>query len=355
MANLEFENIAISAITTTVGDRCIKLEEEKEKFGFDDISFKRLQKTTSLDTRYIVSEGITTTDLCIQSANKIFNNTTIKKDEIDALLFVTQSPDFKAPSSAIIMQDRLGLPTSCIAFDINLGCSGFVYGLFTAFSYINSGMKKVLLCCGDVNSYFSGERDKIFTPLMGDAGCAVMIEAKQSSKSFFELHSDGSGYKHLIIPAGALKEPTTTETLIPKLREDGGIRRDEDLFMNGKEVFNFAIKTVPPLIKSILESSNIPAEKIDFFVLHQANPYILKTIASRLKVEKNKVPLQTASEYGNQNSASIAGTINGYLSEEFESKKLKLCFAGFGIGLSWAACVLECDNIYAPKVEMYHE
>lgn len=350
---LEFSNIAITAIVTTVGDQCIKLEDEKERFGFDDESLKRIQTSIGLQSRYVVSSGITTTDLCVVSANEIFDKSIVSRDEIDALLFVTQSPDYKAPSSAIIMQDRLKMSTTCAAFDINLGCSGFIYGLFTAFSYINSGMKKVLLCVGDVNSYFSGERDKVFTPLMGDAGSAILIEKKESAKSFFELHSDGSGYKHLIIPSGGVKNPTTLESLIPKMREDGAIRRDEDLFMDGKEVFNFAIKTVPPLIKSILETSQTEADQIDYFVLHQANPYILKTIASRLRVDSTKVPLETGKIYGNQNSASIAGTINGFLSEEFEAKKLRLCFAGFGIGLSWGACVLECDHIYAPKVKIY--
>ncbi len=181
------------------------------------------------------------------------------------------------------MQDRLKLPTSVAAFDINLGCSGFIYGLFTAYSYINSGMEKVLLCVGDVNSYFSGENDKIFTPLMGDAGAAILIERKSSSKSYFELHSDGSGYQHLIIPSGGVKNPTTAESLLAKIREDGGIRRDEDLFMDGKEVFNFAIKTVPPLIKNILQHSATDANEIDYFVLHQANPYLLKTIVSPRK------------------------------------------------------------------------
>jgi 3-oxoacyl-[acyl-carrier-protein] synthase-3 len=124
--------------------------------------------------------------------------------------------------------------------------------------------------------------------------------------------------------------------------------------MDGKEVFNFAIKTVPPLIKNILQYSATDANEIDYFVLHQANPYILKTIASRLKVDKEKVPLETGKIYGNQNSASIPGTINGFLNSEFESKKLRLCFAGFGIGLSWGAAVVECENIFAPKVEIYN-
>lgn len=355
MPQLSFENISITAIVTTLGSNIINLEDEKERFGFDDEGLSRLQKSIGLKTRYIADGGICASDLCVQSAENIFANTNIKKDEIDALLFVTQSPDYKAPSTAIIMQDRLGIPTRCAAFDINLGCSGFIYGLFTAFSYVNSGMEKVLLCVGDVNSYFSGEKDKIFTPLMGDAGSAIIIEKKNSPKSFFSLYSDGSGYKHLIIPAGGARNPSTNDTLTPKQQEDGGIRRDEDLFMNGKEVFNFAIKTVPSLIKELLQTAGKENNDIDYFVLHQANPYILKTIASRLKVSNDKVPLMTGQIYGNQNSASIPGTINGFLSNEFSSNQLTITIAGFGIGLSWGGAILQIDSIYSPRAQLYNK
>jgi len=353
MPKLTFENIAITAMVTTVGEKRVLLEDEKEKFGFDDASLKRIQRSIGLESRYVAGDGVCTSDLCVQSAEDIFKNSSIKKEEIDALLFVTQSADYKAPSTAIILQDRLGLTKDTAAFDINLGCSGFVYGLFTAYSYINAGMSKVLLCVGDVNSYFSGEKDKIFTPLMGDAGSAIVIERKVSPKSYFSLYSDGSGYKHLIIPAGGARTPSTLETLTPSLREDGGVRRDEDLYMNGKEVFNFAIKTVPPLIKELLESADRESEEIDYFVLHQANPYILKTIASRLKVDKKKVPLETGKIYGNQNAASVPGTINGFLAEEFSNSTLTIVVAGFGIGLSWGGALLQTDKIYAPKVQTY--
>lgn len=355
MPAIEFKDIAVTAMVTTVGDKTIRLEDEKERFGFDDESLARLQRSIGLQTRYVVSEGVCTSDLCVQSARHLFDSGVTDPDEIDALLFVTQSPDYKAPSTAIIMQDRLGLKKSCAAFDINLGCSGFVYGLFTAFSYVNSGMDKVLLCVGDVNSYFSGERDKIFTPLMGDAGSAIIIERKTAPKSFFSLYSDGSGYRHLIIPSGGARHPSSVDSLLPKAREDGSIRRDEDLVMNGKEVFNFAIKTVPPLIRELLENAGLSAEEIDYFVLHQANPYILKTIASRLKVDKAKVPLETGKVYGNQNAASIPGTINAYLGKAFEEGSLTIAIAGFGIGLSWGGAILHTDRMFTPKPLIYEK
>jgi len=353
MSHISFSNIAMTAMATTVGSQIIALEDEKERFGLDDETVARLQKTIGLKTRYIAEEGVCTSDLCVHSAENIFDNTSINKEEIEALIFVTQSADYKAPSTAIIMQDRLGLPKSCAAFDINLGCSGFVYGLFTAFSYVNSGMKKVLLCVGDVNRHFAGEKDKILTPLMGDAGSAIIIEKTPAPQSFFALYSDGGGYRYLIIPKGGLKDPSSKQSRVPTLRDDGSIRSDEDLFMDGKEVFNFAIKTVPPLIKDLLEYSGYENDAIDYFVLHQANPYILKTIASRLKVNPEKIPLETGQIYGNQNSASIPGTINGFLGEAFQTLDLTIAIAGFGIGLSWGGAILHTHSIYAPKTLLY--
>ena len=348
----KFNRGKIKAIVTTVGDKQIFLEDEKEKFGYDEESLKRIKKTLGLKSRFITSEGICASDLCINSAEYLFKNYNIDKNEIDALIFVTQSPDYKMPSTAIIMQDKLNLPISTMAFDVNLGCSGFIYGLFTAYSFINSGARNVLVAVGDVNRDFCGEKDKNITPLMGDAGSVILI-SNEESESYFSLYSDGNGYNHLIVPAGGCRNPSNEESKKPKLREDGTIRSDEDLYMNGREIFNFAIKRVPAIIEEILEFSGSKKDEIDYFVLHQANPYILLNIQRKLKVEPKKVPMETGKIYGNQNSASIPGTINGFLSEEFENKKLDIVVSGFGIGLSWGAAKLTTDKIFAPKTLIY--
>jgi 3-oxoacyl-[acyl-carrier-protein] synthase-3 len=355
MAKITFDNAKISAIVTTVGDKKISLDSEMDKFGYDEKSLKRLKKSIGLDTRYIASEGVCTTDLCYESAKDLLDKIDCK-DDIEALLFVTQSADYKVPSSAIIMQDRLGLPKSIIAYDINLGCSGFVMGLYTAYSFINSGMKKVLLLVGDVNRAFSSENDKAFAPLMGDAGSAILVERSESkTKSDFVMYSDGSGYEHLIAPAGGCRVPSSSDSREERVQEDGCIRSSEDLVMNGKEVFNFAVRTVPPLIDELFEYAKVDKDSIDYFVLHQANKYILQNIQRKLDVDISKVPMETGVVYGNQNSASIAGTINGFLNKEFETQKLNVVFAGFGIGLSWGAVYLELDNIYAPVVKIYQK
>ena len=349
MAKLHFEDIKISAIVTTTGDKKITIEEEASNYGYDEKMVKRLKKRMGFNSRYIVSEKICTSDLCIESSKKIFEK--FDKSGIEALIFVTQTPDYKAPSTAIIMADRLGLSQDVIAYDINLGCSGFINGLLNVYSLINSGLKKVLLCVGDVASNFAYYKDKNLTPLMGDAGSAILIEKKEGFNADFVLHSDGSGYKHLIIREGGCRNPFSKESLIPKESEDG-IRRGIDMYMNGGEIFNFTIKVVPKMFDELFNFANISKEDIDYFVLHQANKYILQNIAKRLEISEEKLPMDTMTIYGNQNSASIPGTINGFLYDKLTGRK-KVVFAGFGIGLSWGACVVDLEDTYIPPIRQY--
>jgi len=351
MAKLHFENISIKAIVTTIGDKKITIEEEAKNYGYDEKMVKRLKKRMGFNSRYVVSDKVCTSDLCCQSAEKIFEK--FDKSKVEALIFVTQTPDYKAPSTAFIMQDRLKLSKEIVAYDINLGCSGFISGLLNAYSLINSGLNSVLLCVGDIASNFSYYKDKNLTPLMGDAGSAILIE-KGLGDGDFVLYSDGGGYKHLIIPEGGCKNPFSEDSLKEKSFEDG-IRRGIDLYMNGGEIFNFTLKVVPNMFEDLLEFSKTTKEEIDYFVLHQANRYILQNIAKKLDLTNDKLPMDTVTIYGNQNSASIPGTINGFLSDEFSSKKLKVLFAGFGIGLSWGACLVDTDKIYAPKIQMWRK
>ncbi len=354
MAKISFNDIGISAIVTTTGGRRVTIDEEAERFGYDERTLKRLKRSMGFESRYVVADpSVCTSDLCVASAEKIFEACELERSEIEALLLVTQTPDYRAPSTAIIMQDRLGLSTDTVAFDINLGCSGFINGLYTAYCMIRSGLKKILLCVGDVASRFAYEGDRNLTPLMGDAGSAILIEAKEGIESHFVLHSDGSGYEHLIIPDGGCRHPFTARSLEAVPDSDGVPRRRVDMYMNGPEIFNFTIKVVPKMFRELLEYAHAQKEEVDYFVLHQANRYILQNIAKRLEVDASKLPMGTVGKYGNQNSASIPGTINAFLHEPFSSARQKVVFAGFGIGLSWGAVLTEVDRIYAPPIEHY--
>ena len=352
MAKLHFENIKISGIVTTTGDKKVIIEEEASNYGYNEKMVKRLKKRMGFNSRYVVSDdNICTSDLCIQSSEVIFEK--FDKSDVEALIFVTQTPDYKAPSTAIIMADRLGLGNDVIAYDINLGCSGFINGLLNAYTLINSGLKKVLLCVGDVASKFAYYKDKNLTPLMGDAGSAILIEKKEGFNADFVLHSDGGGYKHLIIPDGGCRNPFNEESL-KEIETEEGIRRGIDMYMNGGEIFNFTIKVVPKMFDELFEYAKISKDEIDYFVLHQANKYILQNIAKRLEISEDKLPMDTMTIYGNQNSASIPGTINGFLYDKLIGRK-KVVFAGFGIGLSWGACVVDLEDVYTPKIRRYNE
>jgi 3-oxoacyl-[acyl-carrier-protein] synthase III len=334
-AELTFFNASIQGIVTTVGDRLVKFVDEAPDLGLDAAEVSRLQRALGLEQRYIVSSDATTADLCEHSVKHLLTGCNVKAEEIQALIFVTQTPDYSSPATAISMQHRLGLPVTSMAFDVRLGCSGFVYGLTMAYSLVESGFTKVLLCVGDVASKMVDPTDHAIAPIMGDAGAAILIERKPS-KSYFQLYSDGSGARALIIPNSGLRNTQEDEGL-PKTMQ-----------MDGAAVFNFTLQRVPAMINNMLSYAEVTSEDIDYFVLHQPNKYILRNLQKRMKVSDDKMPIATQSVFGNQNSASIPGTISGFLNDGFGKSKVRSMFAGFGIGLSWGACIIETDSIFAP-------
>lgn len=334
-AELHFANAAIRGLVTTVGDRAVDFADEAPSMGLGEADVARLQRAIGLRRRQIVSGDETTSDLCAHSTRRLLEGCGIAAADCQGLIFVTQTPDYAAPATAISLASRLGMPVTSLAFDIRLGCSGFVYGLAMAFSLVESGLQRVLLCVGDVASKFVDTLDHSIAPIMGDAGSAILIERKPSTSSF-QFYSDGSGERALIIPNSGLRRTPADEGM-PAL-----------MHMDGASVFNFTLQRVPFMISDILEYGRKGPEEINYFVLHQPNKYILKNIQKRMKVSDEKMPSDTQSVYGNQNSASIPGTISGFLASEYSSRSVTSLFAGFGIGLSWAAAIVETDSIYAP-------
>ncbi len=334
--NLEFNNAEISGIVTVTGDVKVDFLSSFADYDLTELEAKRLSKVMGLSSRYIVSADQTTADLCFEASKKILEGMDVDPKEIGGLIFVSQSPDFSSPATAISLQHRLGIPVTSLCFDIRLGCSGFVYGLASAYGFIEAGADNIILCVGDVASKLVKPSDHSVAPIMGDAGSAVLIKRKKS-KSIFNLYSDGSGYDALIIPNSGIKKDPQFEGKEPYMQ------------MDGAKVFDFTLKRVPPLISNIIDESNISKDNIDYYVLHQPNKYMLQNIKKKLNLTDHKIPHSTQSVYGNQNSASITGTINGFLGEEYSSKSLTTLIAGFGVGLSWGSAIIETDKIFAPK------
>ena len=336
------KGVSITGIASVVPSGVKRIEEEADLFGWSDLKIKRLKRDVGINKRHITLKDECASDLCEHAANFLISRLGYDPRTIDCLLLVTQTPDYFQPATSCVLHGRLGLSKSCAAFDINLGCSGYVYGLWLSSMMISSGnCKRVLMLAGDTISRCVSPYDRAVAPLFGDAGSATIIENSSDDHQItFALHSDGKGYKHLIIPAGAFRNRHSAETARITERENGNARSEEHLYMNGAEIFNFSIRDVPPLIKEVLSVSDWDKEEVDYFILHQATTFIIKNIARRLKVPLEKVPYDVFEKYGNQSSASIPATICENLSSIIRDKSMKVILAGFGVGLSWAACAL---------------
>ncbi|MEM7790571.1 MAG: 3-oxoacyl-[acyl-carrier-protein] synthase III C-terminal domain-containing protein [Verrucomicrobiota bacterium] len=325
-----------------------RIEDELDLFDGNLKQVTRLKKTIGLDRRRVVGDGETTADLCESAALRLFSQTDLNKESVEALIFVTQTPDYSQPCNAAVLHGRLGLKKSVAAFDVNLGCSGYVYGLWLAYMMIESGScRNVLLLAGDTISRVVHPKDRTVAPLFGDGGSATWItRSSEESVSWFDLGTDGVGYDKLIIPAGGFRAPSSSKSKTEITDQEGNVRTAESLHMDGAEIFNFSISEEPSAVRELLDFAKIDQEEIDYFVFHQANRYILKNIAKRLEIPDSKVPMQTVERFGNQSSASIPSAICGELRTILKSKKkTKVFISGFGVGLSWGSAILEISNL----------
>ena len=339
---LTFKKAKISGVVTTVGDLKVSYMQEAEKLGLSDKEARRTAEMMGFDTRYIVSDSTTTSDLCFESARKLIASMEIDVKTIDGLIFVSQTPDYQTPATAPLLQDRLDMRINTMCFDINLGCSGFVYGLSVVYSLVEAGMRRFLLCVGDTASKIVDPTDKTIAPIMGDAGSCILVES-DPSPSVFQLYSDGSGKDALIMQGSGARDAHLKSYQQPRLK------------MAGADVFSFSIKRVPPMINKVCSEAKVNLDDLDFVLMHQPNMYMVDQITKRLEIDNRKVPLSTQCVFGNQNSASIPGTLNGIISNDVDGKNIKVCLAGFGVGLSWGAAVLTLDNIYCPEVNIWRK
>jgi len=348
VALLKTENTSIRAIYTCVPTTIVRT------IDYEWISMQErllFTKTTGIIERRVASESTTCSDLCFQAANQLIEDLDCR-NEIDLVLFVSQSPDYFLPATSIILQNRLGISTKAMAFDVNLGCSGYVYGLSIASHFIQSGnIKKVLLLAGDKSTISTNYEDKSTFPLFGDAGTATLLEFDETAKSwFFSMASDGKGKDAIIIEHGHSRHPYGTIEDETKEIEPGIIRSKKHLKLNGMEVFNFALKEVAPSIKELLSHAQQDIEKVDYFVFHQANKLINESVRKKLKIEAEKVPL-SIDYFGNTSSASIPLTICKELATEALIENKIYLLSGFGVGFSWATVILNLSGVKTKLLE----
>ena len=309
--------------------------------------------STGVKARHIAPADVCTSDLCAAAAERILARLGWYKDSVDLLIFVTQTPDYQLPATACALHGRLGLAKSCAAFDVNLGCSGYVYGLAMAGAHLQAGAaKRVLLLVGDTISKVVSPADRSVAYLFGDAGTATALERTDGAvPAYFVTGTDGAGAAHLQIPAGQFRVPSTEVTRATLAREGGNQRSDEQLYMNGPEIFSFTLREVPGMINAALTAASWGMDEPYAYVFHQANRYMIDYLVKRMKLPADSVVLQLEN-FGNTSSASIPLTICAGLSERLARGPARLVLAGFGVGYSWATVALTVDRpLIEPVIE----
>lgn len=318
------------------------LTNEELESTFPEWGVDRIYGKVGISSRHIADPGQTALDLGIAAAEKIFEEHQIDRSSVDYILFCTESPDYLLPPNACIAQDRLGLKKSCGAFDVTLGCSGFVYGLSIAKGLIESNQaKRVLLITAETYSKYLNRQDKTVRTLFGDAGAAALIDSEPSPVPLISnlvFGTDGSGYKDLIVPASGARRKESLEAFDVD-RDGAGIRSALDLYMNGPKVFTFTLGVVPPMVKKCLESANKNVSDIDFFVFHQANRFILDNLQDRCGIPSDKFIVEVE-DVGNTVSCTIPIALARALKDGRIPKNSMIMIVGFGVGLSSAAAII---------------
>jgi len=349
MASVRIEDVKLVGLATAVPDRIRTWEDDAKRFGLEEM--QRVVKNTGVSTRS-VADHLCTSDLCAAAAEKLIAQLGWDKASIDLVVMVTQTPDYPSPATACLMQNRLGLPVSTAAFDVNLGCSGYTYGLWIVSSLLAAGkLKRALLLAGDVVSRAAAPTDRAVVPLFGDAGSATALEyTPGAAPMMFEMGTNGAGGVHLHTLAGASKHPIRAIDLVDGERRDGVTRSNQHTYMNGAEVLTFAMVNVPPMVDALRKAAGWSGAEVDHYVFHQASRFMLKNIGRILRLPGDSKQLVYGLEgYGNTSSASIPLAINDQLTELRTTSK-KLVLAGFGIGWSWCACAVELGPIELPDV-----
>lgn len=339
---LKFKDKKITGILSILPEKEVRFEDEIENYNFSRAQSMKLKLIMGYDKRRIVKEETSVSDLCIFGMNHLLQKGLLKKEDIDALILVTQSPDYFMPPTSHVIHGALGLKQDMICMDINQGCSGYVIGLNQAFQLLDQDeIKKVVLLNADTLSKKVSKNDRNNNPQIGD-GAAITIVEKDTAKSLIHgsVKVEGKGADVLIIPAGGYKTPATAETAVQKEDEAGNLRSLNHLVMKGDEVFNFVQREIPPMIEDLLKDAKIDKSAVDQYIFHQPNRFMLKKLADKLDIPYEKMPNNIVENFGNSSGVTIPLTIAFNLSDLLKSDSLVVCLSGFGVGLSWASLIL---------------
>ncbi|MEH1777613.1 MAG: ketoacyl-ACP synthase III [Nostoc sp.] len=308
-------------------------------------SSEKIYQKTGIIERRIAVDDETAADLALKAARKLFEQNTVNPKDIDFVILCTQTPDYFLPTTACLLQDRLGIPNTAGAFDINLGCSGFVYGLSVAKGLIETGSAcRVLFLTADTYSKFIHPMDKSVRTLFGDGATATLIEAsEETDEEFigpFVFGTDGNGANHIIVKTGAFRSARSEHTAKEEIDDSGNVRSQDNLYMNGSEVIAFTLSSVPKAISDLLKKCGAGLDDFDYIVLHQANKFMLDVLRKKLNLPEEKLPV-FLEKCGNTVSSSIPLTLESMLNKSRLKRGDRLLLLGFGVGYSWAGAVVK--------------
>lgn len=339
MALASTSGACIRAICSSVPTT--RFDNLSDSTAFPPEEVDKVVKMAGVRTRHLASDTMCSSDLCVAAARRVLESLAWSPDSVDALIFVTQTPDYLLPSTSCLAHQRLGLSDRCAAFDVGLGCSGYPYGLWLASMMLaGGGLKRVLLLHGETPSRFSDNTDRAVALLFGDAGSATAIESGNTANArpwWFSLHTDGTGWRDLIIEGGGFRDRTPTDP------------RKLYVAMNGANIFNFTIKRVPSLVEETLAGSSTTEAEIDYFILHQSNQFIMRHLAKKMKVPDSKIPY-TIHRFGSAGGPSIPLTLTQGGLQRPSDRALRLLLVGYGVGLSWGSALIDL----APDATLDH-
>jgi 3-oxoacyl-[acyl-carrier-protein] synthase-3 len=350
MAKTQIQGVAIRGVVCAVPGEPMQVADIGRHFGEGEV--EKIAKTVGLGEVYRVGADQTAGDLAVAAAEALMADLGWERESVDGVIMVTQSPDHFCPATACIAHGKLGLPDTAIAFDVNQGCSGYVYGLYMASQFVKGGgCKRFLMLAGDTSSLSTSSEDRSVAMLFGDAGTATALELDPDAEPMsFVLGTDGTGAPNLVQPAGGYRQRMTPEVMVRVEGEDGARRAPIELYMDGLAIFNFTLKRVPPLINEVLALHGWERAGVDAFLFHQANGFILNMMRGKLKLAPEQVPVNIQ-RYGNTSMSSIPLLIADDLREQVTGgEPVKAVLAGFGIGYSWAAVALTFGGMRTARV-----
>ena len=342
MAFFNFKNIRVAGVACAVPSNEVKTESWKPRFGDEEV--EKFMAMTGVRASHRTSEHQTCSDLGFRAAQELLAKKGIKAEEIGVLIFSSHSPDYRRPSTAFVLQYRLGVPKEAVCYDISLGCSSLVVGMQTVASIMNTGdIKYGMLIVGDTAGKSINMDDRSSAMLFGEAGAVMLLEKTENENDQINalVRSDGSGFKYMIVPGGGFRNLHAPDE--PVMCEDGNPRSLHNSFIQGTSVFTFTVFDVPRLIKDFWAQTNTTPDDYDCFAFHQANLYILKQIAKKTKIDFEKMPI-TLDRYGNTSGASAILSLCDRYSNCGENKTIKVMACGFGIGISLGATSFEINT-----------